>query len=116
MRWLTRLPVWCKSRWYSIDQAWRSVTINYAVQAATAIAGSDFTVFPAGTIGFAPGETVKLVTVGILNDATAEPTEVFDIALTSVIGATVGEGGATFSSTATTVRRSSRPSWISGTC
>ncbi|MER2623248.1 MAG: Calx-beta domain-containing protein, partial [Accumulibacter sp.] len=69
-----------------------SVTINYAVQTATAIAGSDFTVFPAGTIGFAPGETVKLVTVGILNDATAEPTEVFDIALTSVIGATVGEG------------------------
>jgi hypothetical protein len=59
------------------------VTITYAVQAATAVSGSDFTVFPAGTIGFAPGETSKLVTVGILKDLTAESTEVFDVAVTS---------------------------------
>jgi Ca2+-binding RTX toxin-like protein len=69
-----------------------AVTITYAVQAATAVSGSDFTVFPAGTIGFAPGETAKLVTVGILKDLTAEPTEVFDIAVTSATGATVGDG------------------------
>jgi Ca2+-binding RTX toxin-like protein len=68
------------------------VTIAYAVQAATAVSGSDFTVFPAGTIGFAPGETAKLVTVGMLNDLTAEPTEVFDVAVTSATGATVGDG------------------------
>jgi hypothetical protein len=68
------------------------VTVNYAVQEATAAAASDFTVFPAATIAFAPGETVKLVTVGILNDATVESTEVFDIVLTNVIGATVGDG------------------------
>ncbi|MEF8709215.1 MAG: Calx-beta domain-containing protein [Candidatus Accumulibacter propinquus] len=68
------------------------VTITYAVQAATAVSGSDFTVFPAGTIGFAPGETSKLVTVGILKDLTAESTEVFDVAVTSTTGATVGDG------------------------
>jgi Ca2+-binding RTX toxin-like protein len=69
-----------------------AVTVNCAVQEATAAAASDFTVFPAATIAFAPGETVKLVTVGILDDATVESTEVFDIVLSNVIGATVGDG------------------------
>ncbi|RDE50706.1 MAG: hypothetical protein DVS81_09535, partial [Candidatus Accumulibacter meliphilus] len=68
------------------------VTVNYAVQAATAGAGSDFTAFPASVVGFAPGETVKLVTVGIRNDNAPELTEVFDVAITSAVGAIVGDG------------------------
>jgi len=69
-----------------------NVTVTYAVQAATAAAGSDFTVFPTQTLGFAPGETAKVVTVGIINDAATEPAEIIDITITSAIGATVGDG------------------------
>jgi Ca2+-binding RTX toxin-like protein/uncharacterized protein (DUF1778 family) len=69
-----------------------NVTVTYAVQAATATAGSDFTVFPTQTLGFAPGETAKVVTVGIINDAATEPAEIIDITITSAIGATVGDG------------------------
>ncbi|MCB1967984.1 MAG: hypothetical protein KDI64_18635, partial [Candidatus Accumulibacter sp.] len=68
------------------------VTLDYAVRAATATAGTDFTPFSGQTVGFAPGEMTKTIAVGILNDGAVEAAEVFDIDVVSVVGATVGDG------------------------
>jgi hypothetical protein len=66
------------------------VSMNFATQDATAVSGSDY-VNTSGILSFAPGETAKAVTVGLLNDTTTEPTEVFDIAISNAIGATIGD-------------------------
>ncbi|WP_291849548.1 Calx-beta domain-containing protein, partial [Accumulibacter sp.] len=69
-----------------------NVTLAYQVEPRTALAGADFTAFPAQTLDFAAGETVKLVTVGIVQDLLIEPTEVFAVVVTGALGATVGDG------------------------
>ena len=72
-----------------------NVSFTIAGQDATAIANSDVRVLTAlGKIAFAPGETAKTVTFGLLNDATSESTEVFDVVLSSPIGATIADGRA----------------------
>src|SRR5262249_512272 len=48
-----------------------TVTVNYATQAFTATAGSDFTAV-SGTLTFAPGETSKTVAVPVIDDAVQE--------------------------------------------
>jgi Ca2+-binding RTX toxin-like protein len=68
-----------------------NVTVDYVVEGVTAVAGVDFIVFPSQTVAFAPGETAKLITVGILNGTTSEPTEVFDVRISGATGATVGD-------------------------
>lgn len=67
-----------------------TVTVNYATQAATAVAGDDYT-DTSGTVTFAAGETVKTVTVAIVNDAAAEVREVLALALTGASGATISD-------------------------
>ncbi|MEF8756315.1 MAG: Calx-beta domain-containing protein [Accumulibacter sp.] len=67
-----------------------NVTFNYEVLGISAVAGSDFTIFPAQTVGFAPGETAKWITVGIVDDSAPEPAELFQVTLTQASGATVG--------------------------
>jgi uncharacterized protein YcfL len=67
-----------------------NVTVSYQVREVTAAPGSDFTVFPGQGVGFAPGETVKWVTVGIADDSTLEPTEALDVSITAATGATIG--------------------------
>ena len=57
-----------------------AVTVNYATQDSTAVAGEDY-LAAFGTLTFAPGETTKTVTVQILGDTTAEPTETFSVNL-----------------------------------
>ncbi|MBB3981051.1 Ca2+-binding RTX toxin-like protein [Sphingobium fontiphilum] len=64
-----------------------TVSMNYATQNGTAIAGSDFTA-AAGSLVFAAGETVKTVTVAITNDMLAEGNESFSLALSNLSGAT----------------------------
>ena len=53
------------------DQA---VTVRYATQDGTAVAGSDYNA-TSGTLTFAPGQTTKTVTVKIRGDRTREADE-----------------------------------------
>lgn len=59
-----------------------STSINYAVTAGTATAGSDFTVAN-GTLNFANKETSKSFTVPILDDTSGEGNETITLTLTS---------------------------------
>jgi hypothetical protein len=70
------------------------VTVNYALQGITATAGSDYRDFSTGKVTFAPGETAKTIYVGLLDDNTAESTELFDVVLSGAVGATVGDARA----------------------
>jgi len=65
-----------------------NVTLQYQAIGGTATAGSDFESQPAQTLLFSAGETSKTIVVNLIDDATAEGPEVFDIALTNVSGAT----------------------------
>lgn len=70
------------------------VTLNVAGQNVTAANSSDFRNFPFGKIAFAPGETAKTVTFGLLNDTRVEDAELFDVVLSNPVGATLGDARA----------------------
>ncbi len=73
------------------------VTVDYATGAPAsgpaATAGSDY-VATNGTLTFAAGETVKTVTVDLVDDATAEGYERFALNLSGATGATILDGQA----------------------
>ncbi len=69
----------------------RDVTVSYATQDGTAVAGSDYTA-TSGSVTFAAGETSKTVTIGLLDDALSENDEVFTLALLSAEGAVLPAG------------------------
>ncbi|MCK1506320.1 Calx-beta domain-containing protein [Bradyrhizobium sp. 18] len=56
------------------------VTVNYATQNGSALAGLDYDV-TSGTLTFAAGETSKLIAVPIISDAVAEGDETFSVIL-----------------------------------
>ncbi len=64
----------------------QTVTVQYEGQSGpnfpSATLGTDFTL-TAGTLSFAPGETKKTITVGIVNDTVAEADETFRVVLKS---------------------------------
>jgi chitinase len=62
-----------------------SVTVNYATQDGTAVAGSDYKA-ASGTLTFAKGETTKTVTIAIYGDSTVESDEYFYLRLSSPSG------------------------------
>jgi Ca2+-binding RTX toxin-like protein len=64
------------------------VSVNAATVSGTATAGSDFTA-AAQTLSFLPGEMVKVVSVGLVNDTSAEGREYFDLRLSSPVGGTL---------------------------
>ncbi|MBX7187700.1 MAG: hypothetical protein K1Y01_21340 [Vicinamibacteria bacterium] len=66
-------------------------SVAYATANGTALSGSDYTP-TSGTLSFAAGEVVKLVTVPILGDATFEPNETFTVNLSAPSGATIADG------------------------
>ncbi|MFN2471085.1 MAG: Calx-beta domain-containing protein [Gaiellaceae bacterium] len=61
----------------------RTVTVQYATQDGSAVAGSDYTAKTA-TLTFAKGETVKQVDVTVTGDSTFEADETFSLALSNV--------------------------------
>jgi hypothetical protein len=63
-----------------------AVTVNYATSNGTAVAPGDYT-STSGVLTFAPGESVKTVHVLVKGDATVEPNETFNVALSNVNGA-----------------------------
>ena len=66
-----------------------TVSVNYATANGTALAGSDYVAQSTHTLTFAPGEMVKVVNVGLINDSVAEGREFFDLRLSSPVGATL---------------------------
>ncbi len=65
-----------------------SVTVDYATQDATAIAGADYQT-SLGTLSFADGITSQSFSVPIINDADTEGTETFVVALSNPTGGAV---------------------------
>lgn len=67
-----------------------TVTVSYTL-AGTATMMADYSISaPIGTVTFYPGDTVKYITVSIVDDALVEPTENIVFALSNPIGATIG--------------------------
>jgi hypothetical protein len=61
------------------------VTVAYATNNGTAIAGSDYTA-KSGTLTFGPGEASKSFTVPVTSDAVREPDETFQVTLSGAGG------------------------------
>ena len=72
-----------------------TVTVNYAITADTAQA-ADYTGATSGTVTFAPGDTVKEVTLALVDDTTDEPEETVTLTLSGLTGtASIADGTAT---------------------
>ena len=69
------------------------VTLAFATGAGSATAGADY-ISQSGSIGFAPGETLRTVTVQINDDVTAEGFERFFLTLSNPVGATIAQATA----------------------
>jgi VCBS repeat-containing protein len=65
-----------------------TVSVAYATEDGDAIAGTDYTAV-SGKLTFNPGETVKIITVGVHADTVDAPDKVFFVNLTSPVNATV---------------------------
>ena len=65
----------------------QSVSVNYATQDGTALAGSDYTAV-SGQLVFQPGETSKMISVPLMGDTTLEPDETFQVQLSNPTNAT----------------------------
>lgn len=68
------------------------ITVDYAVNDGTAVAGEDYTPVAAGTLTFAPGKGSQIITVPITNDTLDENDETIHLVLSNVVGseATLG--------------------------
>ncbi|MCY3618169.1 MAG: hypothetical protein OXG66_10880 [Acidimicrobiaceae bacterium] len=60
-----------------------AVTVQYSTSDATATAGDDYNAASSQSLNFAIGDTSKTVTVGLINDDTAESTETFRLVLSN---------------------------------
>jgi hypothetical protein len=67
------------------------VTVDYATADGTATAGSDYTAITTTTLTFAPGETMKQITVSVNGDTVVEPNETFFVNLTNATNATISD-------------------------
>jgi hypothetical protein len=65
-----------------------SVTVEWATADGTATAGTDYSAAN-GTVSFAPGDTMKQVSVDVLGDSVEEPDESFAVTLSNPSGAAV---------------------------
>ncbi len=72
----------------------RDVQVAYATLDGTAVAGQDY-LATSGVLDFAPGVTMRTVTVGIVADLLDEPDETLLVALSGAVNATVSAGSAT---------------------
>jgi dipeptidyl aminopeptidase/acylaminoacyl peptidase len=74
----------------------RPVTVTVTTGGGTATPGSDYQPIQV-TFSIVPFTTSATVSVPIINDTAAEPTETFGITLTDPVNATIGDGTATIS-------------------
>ncbi len=71
----------------------QTVTVDHSTSGIEAIADRDF-LANAATLTFAPGETLKTMTVTVIGDTLHEDTETFQVSLDNVVNATLGNSGA----------------------
>ena len=69
----------------------QAVTLSYATSNGTAQAPSDYTA-TAGALTFPAGTTARTVSVPVVGDTAVEPSETFNLDVSSVTGATVVDG------------------------
>jgi len=69
----------------------QTVSVNYATSNGTATAGSDYASV-SGSLNFAPGVITQTITVPIINDSLAEPSETFNVVLSAPNNATIAVG------------------------
>ncbi len=67
----------------------RVVTVNYRTEDDSAIAPDDYTALPISTLTFVPGETQKLVTVAVADDAIDNENRAFQLRLNGATNATL---------------------------
>ncbi|MFO1163211.1 MAG: Calx-beta domain-containing protein [Reyranellaceae bacterium] len=68
-----------------------AASVSYSIQSGTAnFQDLNTTSDGAGTVTFAPGETIRVVSVSIINDAIVEPVENFSLSLSGAQGLTLG--------------------------
>lgn len=72
-----------------------TVTVDVSSTDGSAVAGEDYVALAPTTFTFAPGETSKIVSVPILDDALGENDETFSLALSNASGATLALSGGT---------------------
>lgn len=72
----------------------KKVTVHYATQNSTAIAGSDYTA-ESGSFTFNPGDTKEAINISILGDKTVEPNETFKVNLSNATNATIAKATGT---------------------
>ena len=72
------------------DSIQRSVSVDVATVDDSAIAGSDYTPI-IETVHFAPGETVKTVSIVLIDDDVPEADETFGVVLSNPVGATIAD-------------------------
>jgi len=73
----------------------QTVTVDYATKAGTAKGGGSDYLYRGGTLTFNPGETSKVVSVPIIHDNVAEPTEYFTLHLSNASGAPIAQADGT---------------------
>ena len=69
----------------------KTVTVDYATQDDTALNNQDY-VLAAGSLTFAPGETVRTVIVSTVDDSNSESSEQFSVALSNPNKASLSDG------------------------
>lgn len=77
------------------DTMSRTVTVDFATEDGSATAGNDYTAVQR-TLQFAPGETVKTVSITLIDDEIPEEREAFFGKLSNSVGATIAGGVGTF--------------------
>jgi glucose/arabinose dehydrogenase len=75
------------------NSSYQSITVNYATVDNTATAGSDY-VTASGTVTFTPGQLTQPISVTVNGDTTFEPNENFNVNLSIVTNATIGDNQA----------------------
>jgi Calx-beta domain len=69
------------------------VSVNYATADGTAkVSDTDYVAVPPTAVLFAPGQTVKNVSVQVVGDTKSEPNQTFTVALSSPVNATLADG------------------------
>ena len=70
-----------------------TATVDWATAEGTALETEDFTADD-GTVTFAPGETVKIVTITLADDERFEANDIFTVVLSNPVKATLGDAEA----------------------
>lgn len=75
----------------------KSITVDFATQDGTALAGQDYVAIPSQTVTFAPNETSKVFELELVPDNVGEPVESLELTLANPVGAQLAAASRSFS-------------------